>query len=90
MKAVFRAGYPIPEIGVESGDLVFVRPGDPVAPLQVVKQYGHHTLCRLMGSGHLDRMTLIRSDRPLIPLRSREPLQQQSPPRQNRPVALLR
>lgn len=81
MKAVYRTGYPIPEIGAEAGDLVFVRPGDPVAPLQVVKQHGHHTLCALMGDGHLDKMVLIRSDQnptpsrsPALPRRQEQPL----------------
>lgn len=82
MKAVYRTDYPIPEIGAEAGDLVFVRPGDPVAPLQVVKQHGHDALCELMGEGHLDRMVLIRSDRSTHP-RSPAPPPLQHPQRRH-------
>lgn len=46
--------YSIPAIGAAPGDRLVIRPGHPSAPLVVVKRYGHQTLVRMMGDGHLE------------------------------------
>lgn len=59
MEAVYLAHYPIPEIGALPGDHLVVELSDPIAPLSVVRDHDRHALVRLMGEGHLDRLTLV-------------------------------
>ena len=57
MKAVYEVPYAIPELGVEPGDLLVVRPADPEAPLLVVKEL-HRDLLPLI-LDHVDRLRLV-------------------------------
>lgn len=59
MEAVYLTHYAIPELGALPGDYLVVEPGHPRAPLQVVRNFDHHALVRLMGADHLDRLTLV-------------------------------
>lgn len=78
MKAIFRASYSIPEHRIEAGDFVVVRPGD-LHPVEVVSRRDRHVLVRLMGDGHLDRMTLLSGELlhpfppPVLPPSFRQP-----------------
>lgn len=57
MKAVYEAPYPIPELGVETGDLITVRVTHPRSPLLVTKRHGHYRLPLLLE--HIDRLIPI-------------------------------
>lgn len=81
-KAIYRAPLPIPAEGIETGDLVIVRPSDPTFPVEIVKRRDRHALVRLMGEGHLEAMILLGGDLapPLSPARApRRPEQQRLP-----------
>lgn len=80
MEAVYVTHYPIPELGAEPGDHLVVEPSAPDFPLQVVRNFDRHTLVRLMGSGHLERLSLVAGElvprpspsvRPALPSRPR-------------------
>lgn len=66
MKAVYEATYAIPELGVEVGDRIVVRPSHPTAPLSVVRRFGHHALVRFMGEGHLDALRVLHTEPSVI------------------------
>jgi len=85
MEAVYVTHYPIPELGAEPGDHLVVEAGQPSYPLHVVKAFDHHALVRLMGDGHLDRLTLVSGEasRP-------EPLAPSEPFRKPRRLRMIR
>jgi hypothetical protein len=39
MRGVYRATYPVRELGIEAGDTVIVEPGHERAPLRIVRSY---------------------------------------------------
>lgn len=48
MKAIYEATYDVPELGVEAGDFLVVRPGDPTTPVRLMIRMGHEELVQLM------------------------------------------
>lgn len=62
MEAVYVTHYPIPELGAQPGDHLVVKPAHPRTPLQVVRNFDRHALVRLLGAGHLDRLTLVAGE----------------------------
>lgn len=67
MEAVYLTHYPIPELGALPGDHLVVELSDPQTPLSVVRGHDRHALLRLMGGGHLDRLTLVSGEAPCVP-----------------------
>lgn len=57
MKAVYEASYAIPELGVEPGDLIVVRPSHPTNPLLVSRRHHRSRLVLLLD--HLDHFRPI-------------------------------
>lgn len=57
MRAVFEAPYAIPELGVDRGDVLVVRPDHPTDPLMVAKRFDHTHLPLILG--HLHRLTPV-------------------------------
>lgn len=53
MKAVYEAGHAIPELGIEPGDLVTLRPSHPDNPFIVTRLHPRHRMTELLD--HLDR-----------------------------------
>lgn len=60
---VYQATHGVPELGIETGDQLIVRPGHR-RPLTVVRDLSHQDLCRLVS--HLDGFEL-RSSEPTRP-----------------------
>lgn len=60
MRAIYRATYGIPELGIEPGDTVIIEPEHPRAPLKIVRSFAEEELPII-----LDRVTdfpLLRVD----------------------------
>jgi len=55
MKAVYRAPYAIPELGVRPGDIITVRPSHPDHPLVVGRALDRNQLPAILD--HLDHLT---------------------------------
>lgn len=82
MKAVYEAPYPIPELGVEAGDIITVRPAHPDNPLLVTKRHDRNRLPLILD--HLDHLTPLSFSAASDPTVAEEELRQhllrRSPP----------
>ena len=48
MKAVYEATYDVPELGIERGDVVTLRPSHPTNPLLVTKRRDHAAMADIL------------------------------------------
>lgn len=55
MKAVYEAPYPIPELGIQPGDIITLRPSHPTNPFLVTRRIDRSRMPLLLD--HLDRLT---------------------------------
>jgi hypothetical protein len=82
MKAVYEAPYAIPELGVEPGDLITVRPAHPDNPLLVTRRHERGRLPLLLD--HLEHLTPLEFSASSSPSVASEELRQlllrRSPP----------
>lgn len=60
MQRTYRSLHRIPELGVEPGDLVVIRPEHPTSPLMVVKRHDRNRLPLILD--HITALEPVSSD----------------------------
>lgn len=62
MRFTYQSHHSIPELGVDPGDILVIRPEHPTSPLLVLKRKDRNRLPLILD--HINRLELVSSDEP--------------------------